>query len=194
MALTVKICGVRSPAMAELAFRAGADWVGVVLSESRRQVAGDALAELLKTFPERLVAVLKDPSPEMWDRLWDSPWAGIQVHGRAPSGWAAETRQRGLLSIQAGSSEADRGEAEVLLLDGVTPGSGVVLPWENIHRPSAPFWLAGGLNPANVHQAVTLVRPQGVDVSSGVERGGEKDPDLVVRFIREVKAWRAEYA
>lgn len=194
MALTVKICGVKSPGIAELAFRTGADWVGVVLSESRRQVAPGALSELLTAFPGRLVAVVKDPPPALWDRLWEQPWAGIQVHGAAPSGWAALARAQGRLSIQAGSTEADRGEAEVLLLDGTTPGSGVPLPWGRMRRPRSPFWLAGGLDPDNVKEAVDILKPQGVDVSSGVERGGEKDPDLVVRFIQEVKSWRAEYA
>ena len=56
-----------------------------------------------------------------------------------------------------------------------------------MERLEAPVMLAGGLKPENVHQAVEEVRPYAVDVASGVEKNGKKDPDKVCRFISQIR-------
>jgi len=82
-----------------------------------------------------------------------------------------------------------------MLLDsskaGQVGGTGVVHDWsvsrQIVERMEAPVILAGGLNPENVLQAVEEVRPYAVDVASGVEKNGKKDPDKVSRFITQIR-------
>lgn len=85
------------------------------------------------------------------------------------------------------------GFALALLLDSAhgqyRGGSGQTFDWEVARRVAerAPIFLAGGLNPANVGEAIRTVQPWAVDVSSGVERGGSKDYELVRAFLRAAK-------
>ncbi len=81
-----------------------------------------------------------------------------------------------------------------LLLDGHAPGqhggTGQTAPWRLLEsfRPGVPIFLAGGLTPDNVAEAVRLVRPYGVDVASGVEHGpGRKDADKMRRFLANAR-------
>ena len=82
-----------------------------------------------------------------------------------------------------------------ILLDssraGQVGGTGAVHDWsasrQIVERVEAPIILAGGLNPENVRQAVEEVRPYAVDVASGVEKNGTKDPDKVSRFITQIR-------
>lgn len=82
-----------------------------------------------------------------------------------------------------------------ILLDsskaGLAGGTGVVHDWsvsrQIVERMEAPVVLAGGLNPENVRHAVEEVRPYAVDVASGVEKNGKKDPDKVSRFITQIR-------
>ncbi len=91
------------------------------------------------------------------------------------------------LSIRSVDAHA----ADIVMLDGPDPGAGITFDWDLVgglvatHR----ILLAGGLRPDNVAEAVRRVRPWGVDVASGVEVDpGQKDPDLIARFIAEARA------
>lgn len=81
---------------------------------------------------------------------------------------------------------------EAILIDGPSPGAGVPFQWTDL-RPhleniAKPVFLAGGLTPENVGEAVRTLRPYGVDVSSGVERDrGVKDPALIEAFCEAVR-------
>lgn len=90
--------------------------------------------------------------------------------------------------------EAEAGTASLVLLDSAVPGqfggSGVTADWQ-LARALAeqlPVMLAGGLTPANVGQAIRQVQPWGVDVSSGVETNGVKDPSKIAAFMAAVHA------
>lgn len=190
MAVAVKICGVRDAETADLALSAGADWVGLVLAPTRRQVDWETAAAIVRAHPGRIVAVVRDVADEVFERLWTLPWGGIQVYDRDPAAWIPRARARGWLTIRPGRGEADRGGADVLLLEPAEPGRGRRLDWAALAVPARPFWLAGGLAPDNVRLALDILAPDGVDVSSGVERDGQKDPGLIRRFIEEVKSWR----
>ena len=93
--------------------------------------------------------------------------------------------QAGLAQAQLFSEVAD-----ALLLDAYDPqmagGTGRTLDWQMLRdfAPNCDWWLAGGLSPDNVEQAIALVSPSGLDVSSGVERSaGDKDLDKVQKFV-----------
>ena len=82
--------------------------------------------------------------------------------------------------------------------DATRPGGlGKAFDWRLLQNldPRVPFMLSGGLDPGNVAEAVSVTRPGGVDVSSGVERApGEKDPDKIRAFVRAARAAEAELA
>lgn len=186
MAVTVKICGVKDEATAEFAFASGADFVGLVLAESPRQVSVARAAEIARAVAGQYVLVLKDPSDEQFLEALAVPGAAyVQCHGRLVPNWIDAVRRAGKRAIATDIDPA----ADIILLDGPHPGSGVPREWS---RPALaqPVWLAGGLAPDNVRDVVARLRPDGVDVSSGVERQGQKDWGLIRRFIEEAKAWQ----
>jgi len=183
----VKICGLMTESQVEAAFAAGADLGGVILGPGRRHVPFEAAQAWARRWPGRLVAVLWGASDEVWARLFEAPWAGLQVYDGPMPDWADRARARNLLTIRPGQREEDRGAADVLLLEGPRPGSGERLPWHALPRPLGRFWLAGGLDPDNVGEAVAALKPAGVDVSSGVERKGEKDAGMMREFVRRAR-------
>jgi phosphoribosylanthranilate isomerase len=191
MAIVIKICGVRDLDVAAEAFRLGATYVGAVLAESPRRADWPTVDALTARFPGRVVAVVRGLSDAEWERVFSYPWAGLQVYDRPQTEWVARARAHGWLTIQPGSGDAARGAADILLLEGA-PGRGQRLDWSRTGRPMSPFWLAGGLTPENVRDALTALRPNGVDVSSGVESApGVKDRARIRAFIEEVRAWEA---
>jgi phosphoribosylanthranilate isomerase len=183
----VKICGLMNERQVGDALAAGADLGGVILGPARRQVALDEAVSWARHWPGRLVAVLRGADDSVWERVFDEPWAGLQVYDGPMPDWVPRARARRLLAIRPGIREDDRGDADVLLLEGARPGSGERLPWHRMPRPQGMFWLAGGLSPANVGEAVAALRPQGVDVSSGVERDGVKDAAMMREFVQRAR-------
>jgi phosphoribosylanthranilate isomerase len=78
-------------------------------------------------------------------------------------------------------------EGEATLIDG-SEGKGITFDWTRVRSRPGCFVIAGGLTPENVGEAVTVARPFGVDVSSGVESApGRKDPDKMARFVLAVR-------
>jgi phosphoribosylanthranilate isomerase len=76
---------------------------------------------------------------------------------------------------------------EYLIYDSPNPGSGQTFDWSTIPQNGKPFFLAGGLNPENVSEAIKKTQPFAVDVSSGVETDGVKDAAKIKEFIRRVR-------
>jgi phosphoribosylanthranilate isomerase len=114
-----------------------------------------------------------------------------------PEVWKA-LRVRDAASVKAGAAEW-AGRVDALLLDGwsaaAVGGTGARFPWEAVaeHRDLVPEWLAliaaGGLRPGNVREAIALLRPAAVDVSSGVEASpGVKDGAAVEAFVSAARA------
>lgn len=175
-----------------MSLRAGAEAVGFVLAPSRRQVSLELARELAgKAVGSMRVAVLVNPSPvEVEECLEFCDF--VQLHGDespefcqgyAPRVWKAfrlESKE------QLEQVAAYAGKVAAFVLDAARPGAGEPFAWEWLvgwSRPG-PIWLAGGLTADNVAQAVTLVRPDGVDVSTGVEASpGRKDAEMIRRFV-----------
>ena len=210
--MKVKICGVRTREIVDTAVDAGADYVGLVFfPKSPRYIAPDAARQLAELASGRIetVAVLVDPDDALVDEILATVRPGLlQLHGsETPERVAAVKARSGLRLIKAiGVASADdvakaaayRGIADMILFDAKAPagsnlpgGHGLAFDWRALGGPSVepPFALSGGLDPDNVSEAAVTTGASMVDVSSGVERApGEKDPDLVRRFIQAAKA------
>ncbi|OGX79405.1 phosphoribosylanthranilate isomerase [Exiguobacterium sp. SH31] len=180
----VKICGLKTEESVTAAVEAGADAIGFVFANnSSRQVDVATAKRLRQLIPNhvRVVGVFLDPTLDEVETAITCGLTDIQLHRRT---LPLETfRQFNLPIIEASSKT----EADIVLLDAPTPGSGETLDWLQLERPQRTFWLAGGLTADNVRQAMHDVRPDGVDVSSGVETDGEKDIDKIRTFIRRAK-------
>lgn len=192
----MKICGVREPEHVAAAVEAGADAVGFVLTRSKRQVTPLKARELAESIPSHVltVGVFSGESPDaVRAAMLEAGLRGVQLHGRHPQSDFDALKDLGLPLIRAVASDADLrcgayGES-MLIVDAPKPGSGEPWDWSAIAgRASGQWMLAGGLGPGNVARAIAEVRPWGVDVSSGVERDGVKDPGLIRRFISAARS------
>ncbi len=204
----VKICGVTSPEIAQAAAEAGADAIGLIFAESRRRVSVAQAAHVVAALPPFVSAVgvfVDAPVDEIVSLAHGVPLEAVQLHGEEPPQIVDALRAQGIRVIKAvrvgkdmPREDLDRyPQASALLLDtkvdGLAGGSGRTFNWELARGWSEeiPLILSGGLAPDNVAQALEVVRLFGVDVSSGVETNGRKDPEKIRTFIAQVRAWES---
>jgi len=205
MRTRVKICGITNPEDARTAVEAGADFLGVVLAPSPRQVTLEAAERALADVPEVVgrVGVFVDADPafvaEAVKRLGLTT---VQFHGSETPEMCALASAPVVKVIRVGTdfalseTEPFRGTVTAFLLDTLDTrkagGTGRTFDWHVIsrNRPGGvSLYLAGGLTPLNVAEAIRIVRPFAVDVSSGVEeRPGHKDRLKVQAFMAAVRA------
>jgi len=212
MPSTVKICGLSTAETLDAALDAGADMVGFVFfAKSPRFVGLDRARELAGRARGRakVVALSVDADDAALGEIVTSVAPDLmQLHGKeSPERVEAIKRAFGVPAMKAvGVAEAgdlDRaadydGVADWLLIDAKPPkgavlpgGNGLPFDWRLARRfaPSRPWLLSGGLDPANVGEAIALTGARGVDVSSGVESApGVKDIDKIKAFIAAARA------
>jgi phosphoribosylanthranilate isomerase len=201
----VKICGVTTPACARTAVDCGADAVGLVFAESPRQITVERALDVIAELPPFVarVAVLRHPSPHRVaeivcrvrpDFLQCEPGPGVLVTLDAGTRLLPVFHDTPKIVDMVTAFRGRNRKAPAVLLEAPGRGGRGVRPdWARAAELATrvPLVLAGGLKPDNVREAVLRVRPVAVDVSSGVEaRPGVKDPQLIERFVAEVR--RAE--
>jgi phosphoribosylanthranilate isomerase len=200
----IKLCGVRNARDAVLCAEAGAHEIGVVFApRSRRcvsvQTARDIRAALKAHVP--LVGVFEDADLEQALRLArEVGLAAVQLHGALP-------KAEGTLPLYAALRVENQAALSALpelrgfrrlLLDGPAGGGGgVSFAWSLARDAHSAFegevFVAGGLTPENVGEAIHAARPDGVDVASGIEgRDGFKEPGRVRAFVQAVRAAAVE--
>lgn len=196
----VKICGITNEEDALLATALGADALGFVFAPSRRQVNLETVRDIVKRLPNEIitVGVFRNERPEHVTEIVNRAGLhGAQLHGHEPLSEVRWIRQRVQFVIQAFTAgdpalqASANGPADIVLVDSPDPGSGKVFDWRLAEGVpgGVRLLLAGGLNHDNVQEAITKVRPWGVDVSSGVEAApGRKDPRKLRLFIEAAKA------
>ncbi len=201
MTVRVKICGVTRLSDALDAVRFGADALGFNFwPKSKRYCEPEAAAEIISRLPPFVVTVgvfVNQSRSHIQRVVARSGISTVQLHGdEAPELAPALSRPviRALrVESKASLDEMARWSASAFLLDTPTAGfggSGKTFDWRLVKGAGkkAPILLAGGLNPANVADAVKQVRPYGVDVASGVESApGIKDSKKMRRFITAAK-------
>lgn len=204
MRTKVKICGLTNLADAAAAIEHGADAIGMVFAESPRRIAPREARAIFGRKPELIWAVgvfMDQPAADVLEIASQFRFDALQFHGRESARECHEiiTRMayRPRLIKRFHVSEAETSEtlrrqmqgydASVYLLDPGA-GSGRTFPWEIARGIDLPLMISGGLTPLNVAEAIQTVRPQWVDVSSGVEREmGLKDVEKMKEFIRAAR-------
>ena len=199
----VKICGIMNEQTASAAVDAGADALGFVFAQSRRQVTPAMAKEIIATVPPFIsrAGVFVNSSPEeVRDIVSYCGLDTVQLHGEEdPANYRALLYRtvKVIISCRVKDDESVRGvlnyPADAYLFDtykkGLPGGTGEVFDWAILNKFifPAPVILSGGLNTENVAQAVQAVKPYAVDVSSGVETAGIKDIEKIKTFIKQAK-------
>ena len=200
--MRVKICGITNNEDAHAAVEYGADALGFVFAKSPRQVTKKHTRDIIRNLPPFVttVGVFVDEKVDKIKEICD--FCGIhtvQLHGNEQPSYLKELEGYKFIKAFRVKEEDDLKQLvnykpHAFLLDsyvkGVMGGTGVSFKWE-IARQAHKYGiiiLSGGLTPENVKEAIQMVKPYAVDVSSGVESSpGKKDTLLVKRFIANAK-------
>ena len=203
MGTRVKICGITNLADAQAAVEAGADALGFNFYEkSPRHVSVKTAAEISKQIPPFIMraGVFVNADEDLVTRaIGECGLSLLQFHGDEPPEFCA---QFGLMSMkdfrirdENSLEELPKFQTDAYLLDAYSSdargGTGEKFNWDlaiEAQKFGKPVFLAGGLTPENVADAVRTVRPFGVDVSSGVESSpGKKEHAKIRAFIAAVR-------
>jgi len=211
MGQTIKICGLSTAPTLEAALNAGADMVGFVFfAKSPRHVSYEAARGLADRARNRaeIVALSVDADDATLEQIVKATGPDyLQLHGaESPDRVQEIQRKFGVSAIKAigvavkqdfAKADAYKGKSDALLIDAKPPkgavlpgGNGVAFDWRLAYdfHPRKPWLLSGGLDAANVAEAITLSGVRGVDVSSGVESApGVKDVDRIYAFIEAAR-------
>lgn len=204
MSVRVKICGITNLDDARVAAEAGADMLGFIFCDnSPRFLTLRTAADIATQLPPHIakVGVFVNPDEDLVMRaIGDCGLNILQFHGDEPPEFCT---QFGLMSMKAFRMRDEASlralseyHTDAWLLDTYSPdkagGTGTTFNWAlaiAAQKLGKPIFLAGGLTPENVAEAVQHVRPFAVDVSSGVESSpGKKDYTKVHRFVRAAKS------
>ena len=194
-ATRIKICGRRRKEDREAANRCRPDYVGFILSKGfRRSVEPEEagrLSEMLDPGIRTVGVFVNEPVEAVAAAGFPDL---IQLHGQEDNDYLARLREvTDKPVIQAfrirGAGDLERAAestADILLLDNGT-GTGQSFDWSLIRDIERPWILAGGLGPSNVAEAVRRFRPYAVDLSSGAETDGLKDPEKMMLCVEAVR-------
>ncbi len=190
--LWIKICGLTTSAGVDAAVRAQVDAIGFVFAPSRRQVTPEQAAQLSREIPAAIarVAVFQHPDQELIDRVCEvfrPDFIQTDVEDLEVLRMPDTIRVNPVL--RAGRALPTQLPPRIVF-EGPVSGVGMTVDWTDasLLARRTKLILAGGLNPDNVAEAICIVNPYGVDVSSGVESTpGIKDPALIMRFASAVR-------
>ena len=201
MRTRIKMCGITRLEDALTCVEAGVDALGFNFwSGSKRHVTLAQAEEIARVLPPEVLRVgvfVRAAPAEVRATVSAVGLGAVQLHGdEDPADYATVgVPLWQVLRIESALPEAASAHASEVLLDAKVEGfggGGRAFDWSlarGAGRFGVPFWLAGGLTPANVGEAVRKAQPPGVDVASGVEsRPRMKDPALVRAFVAAVRA------
>lgn len=208
--MRVKICGITKPEQGQAIAQLGATALGFIcVAASPRYVTPKqirAVVEQLLVSVDRIGVFADATVEEIGHIVAEAGLTAVQLHGLEPPEFCAQLRQclpgiEILKALRVKTSEClDRAQTyarcvDTLLLDAYHPqmlgGTGKTLDWVTLKQfcPSVPWFLAGGLTPDNVSEALSELHPSGIDLSSGVERSpGDKDLDKVALLFERLQS------
>lgn len=201
----VKICGITRASQGCAIAQLGATALGFICTcKSPRYIEMEAIAAITQQLPSSIdrIGVFVDAEiGEIFRIVTGANLSGVQLHGAESPEFCRQLRQKlpkteliKALKIKTPKSltqaQAYFDCVDTLLLDAYHPqllgGTGETLDWRSLQnfQPPLPWLLAGGLTPENLAEALQLLHPQGIDLSSGVERSpGDKDLEQVARLF-----------
>ena len=195
----IKLCGLTRPEDIAAANALQPEYIGFVFApKSRRYVSRELAAELKTQLSPGIqaVGVFVNEAPETVASLLNAGIIEIaQLHGQEDAAYLARLRsltakplwQAFRAESAAGLAAAARSTADMVLLDSGAGGTGTVFNWKLLRGFPRPYILAGGLDADNAADAVTRLHPYAVDVSSGIETAGKKDPAKMAAFAAAVR-------
>lgn len=195
----IKCCGLMRNADIDMANRLHPDYIGFVFAKkSRRYIEMDTAKALKSRLDQDIRAVGVFVDAEI-DEITAQVNAGIiemiQLHGSEDVNYLKRLQEHVdvpiIKAVQIRTKEDTKGlesiPADLLLLDAGA-GDGKVFDWDLLEDIRQPYFLAGGLNPENVGDAVALLHPYGVDISTGIETDGYKDEAKMRAFINAARS------
>lgn len=197
--IKVKICGLQSENDISYANELNPDYIGFVFLKGRRRYItpekATKLRKILKPDIQSVGVFVDEPIENVVSLLSNGTIQVAQLHGNEDADYARQLKElcgKPIIKAFIIKNEDDIQRAlaydcDYLLLDNGL-GTGETFDWSLIRNIDKPFFLAGGLTPENVREAITLTRPYGVDTSSGVEINYHKDYNKIKAFIDTVRA------
>ena len=194
----IKLCGLRRSEDILIANALIPDYIGFVFAKNRtRTVSREEAEELKKLLIPKIkaVGVFINENPETVASLLNDGIIDLaQFHGDEDNDYIRKLRnltdkqiiKAYKIKADDNFSDINNSLADYILLDSGT-GSGKIFDWELLKNIKRPYFLAGGLNCANVEEAILTLSPFAVDVSSGIETDGFKDKDKMSKFVELVK-------
>ena len=200
-AVLVKVCGLTDTVEADYLNKNKVDFAGFVLffPKSKRNISIEKAEQIMAELDENIkkVAVIVSPDESEIQQINGSGFDYVQIHGEIKDRLLEQISKPvfkafNIKDIKNIHKYQNNAKIVGYVFDAAAPGSGKVFDWSilnDIKRDAKTFILAGGLNGSNVREAVKLVNPDVVDVSSGVEydSGRGKDPEKIKQFIRQLE-------
>lgn len=200
-AVLVKVCGLTDTVEADYLNKNKVDFAGFVLffPKSKRSISIEKAEQIMAELDENIkkVAVIVSPDESEIQQINGSGFDYVQIHGEIKDRLLEQISKPvfkafNIKDIKNIHKYQNNAKIVGYVFDAAVPGSGKVFDWSilnDIKRDAKTFILAGGLNDSNVREAVKLVNPDVVDVSSGVEydSGSGKDPEKIKQFIRQLE-------
>ncbi|MCL2284761.1 MAG: phosphoribosylanthranilate isomerase [Firmicutes bacterium] len=194
----VKICGLTRLCDIEVVNVEKPDYIGFVFANSRRKVTPLQAIELRSKLADGItpVGVFVDERIEnILPFVQKDVIKMVQLHGRENEEYIVKLKELTTAPIIKAISVRHAGDvekwalsaADYLLLDNKGGGTGQAFDWSLIGKVTKPYFLAGGLTMSNIVNAINQTTPFVMDVSSGVETDGFKDPAKIKEFIRRVR-------
>lgn len=203
MAVKMKICGLSRKEDISYANALKPDFIGFVFAKkSRRYVDPKKAAQLRRLLDPGIIPVgvfVNEDPKQVADLLKQGIIEIAQLHGQEDETYLLKLKKRTdkplIQAFQIDGAEdvkrAEKSAADYILLDHGAGGTGETFDWSLLGQISRPYFLAGGLNPGNVKNALELTKPYALDVSSGVETDKVKDFEKMKAFaaaVREIAA------
>lgn len=200
-AVLVKVCGLTDTVEADYLNKNKVDFAGFVLffPKSKRNISIEKAEQIMAELDENIkkVAVIVSPDESEIQQINGSGFDYVQIHGEIKDRLLEQISKPvfkafNIKDIKNIHKYQNNAKIVGYVFDAAVPGSGKVFDWSilnDIKRDAKTFILAGGLNDSNVREAVKLVNPDVVDVSSGVEydSGSGKDPEKIKQFITQLE-------
>ena len=194
----IKLCGLARTEDILTANELMPEYIGFVFApKSRRAVTREKAEDLRARLAPGILAVgvFTDSPPEIVAEMLESGLLDLaQLHGHEDEQYIARLREltekpiiRAFrVTCRDNAQEAHRSSADFILLDAGA-GEGRTFAWELAEGIRRPYFLAGGLTPENAASALQRLRPYALDVSSGIETGGKKDPIKMRAFVNAAR-------